>query len=374
MQPRVLVVDDDPVTRKLAETALKSRCQVTTARDGMEALDAARQLRPDLIISDLMMPVLDGMGLKRQLASDSELAWVPFIFLTARADEEAKLDGLLSGADDYLTKPVDPRTLRRRVEALLDRSRAVREASVERFTQEINAAFVPGTPPCIPGYQVAFAVEPATTGGGDIVDLLPLESGGVLLLQADVMGKGTRAKFFAYAFIGYLRGLLYASLEAVPHPAAMFDRLNALYRRDPLLPDIFVTGFLAHLDPVSHRLRTCRAGGIPGYVLGGSRGRVRRLEAGGGVPGLFPDAFAEEETVLEPGEALALVSDGVTEARDSGGTMLGEEAVGRLLASLAGRDAEGICTGLLAAVHEFAGGAPPHDDLTIVVLRREVPC
>jgi serine phosphatase RsbU (regulator of sigma subunit) len=372
MQPRVLVVDDDPLTRRLAESALGSHCEVVTADDGATALVMARRMQPDLIISDLVMPVLDGVGLKHRLAADARLAATPFIFLTSRSDEETRLASLLTGADDYLTKPVDVRRLLRRVEVILERARRVREASLECFTREIDAAFVPGTLPCIPGYELAIAVQPAATGGGDIVDVATLADGSLLMLQADVMGKGARAKFFAYAFIGYLRGLLYGGcgLPAAGGPAAIMDRLGRLYGNDPLLQDFYVTGALLQFEPRRHWVRSCCAGAIPAFVLVPDADGARRLAAGGGVPGVFEAPYAEEACVLRPGAALVLVSDGVTEARDAGGTLWGEEGVGATLEPLRHAAAQTICDAILAAAANWSQGAATCDDRTVVVLRR----
>lgn len=371
MQPHVLVADDDPVVRRLAEAALQAACRVTTACDGAEALDLARRLQPDVIVSDLVMPQLDGLSLKRALAADEALAWTPFIFLTSRGDEATKRLGLLSGADDFLTKPIDARALRRRVQLLLERTRGAREASVARFTREIDAAFVPESPPRVPGYDIAVAVEPARTGGGDVVDVLRLDDGTLLLLHADVMGKGPRAKFFAYAFIGYLRGLFHASPPSLQSsPAGMWDRLNTLYGRDSMLQEVFVTGFLLHLDPRAHRLRAACAGAIPGYLVDPGAGVLERLEAGGGVPGVFPDAYGEAEHVLQPGHSLVLVSDGITEARDPGGAPWGEDALGGVLHSRRACSAQEIAGAVLAATREFMQGTMPYDDRSVVVVRR----
>ncbi|MBB3256686.1 PAS domain S-box-containing protein [Paraburkholderia bannensis] len=118
---RVLLVDDNADMRAYVGTLLASAYQVDLAADGVQALDVARRERPDLIVSDVMMPRLDGFGLLAEVRGDPALRNVPVILLSARAGEEARLEGLDAGADDYLVKPFSARELAARVGALLER-------------------------------------------------------------------------------------------------------------------------------------------------------------------------------------------------------------------------------------------------------------
>jgi two-component system phosphate regulon response regulator PhoB len=122
---RILVVDDEPDLVELVRLALhQTGYQVETAGTGREALDRLRRRRPDLVILDLMLPDVSGTELCRRIRSDSELAALPVIMLTAKADEVDRVVGLELGADDYVTKPFSPRELVLRVGAVLRRSRA----------------------------------------------------------------------------------------------------------------------------------------------------------------------------------------------------------------------------------------------------------
>src|SRR5712691_10400033 len=118
---RILVVDDETALAELVRSYLeREHYEVLTAADGRTALDLARSARPDLVVLDVMLPVLDGIEVCRQLRQFSD-AYV--IMLTARSEEIDKLLGLTVGADDYLTKPFSPRELVARVKALLRRPR-----------------------------------------------------------------------------------------------------------------------------------------------------------------------------------------------------------------------------------------------------------
>jgi signal transduction histidine kinase/DNA-binding response OmpR family regulator len=135
---RVLLADDNADMRDYARRLLAERYEVEAVADGQAALDAARRQRPDLVLSDVMMPRLDGFGLLQALRGDPDLRDVPVVLLSARAGEEAKIEGIEIGADDYLVKPFSARELIARVAANLDMARMRRE-SAEALRDEARA-------------------------------------------------------------------------------------------------------------------------------------------------------------------------------------------------------------------------------------------
>lgn len=117
---RILVIDDDDRIRTLLAEYLGGRgFSVSTAEDGLAGLEALRAQLPELVVLDVMMPGLDGLGVLRELRAFSR---VPVIMLTARGDDMDRIVGLELGADDYLGKPFNPRELVARIEAVLRRS------------------------------------------------------------------------------------------------------------------------------------------------------------------------------------------------------------------------------------------------------------
>lgn len=128
-RPLVLLADDNADMRDYVCRLLARSYEVKAVPDGQAALDAARQRRPDLVLSDVMMPRLDGFGLLRALRSTPDLRDVPIILLSARAGEEAKVGGLEAGADDYLVKPFGAREFVARVAANLELARARRQTA-----------------------------------------------------------------------------------------------------------------------------------------------------------------------------------------------------------------------------------------------------
>jgi DNA-binding response OmpR family regulator len=147
---RILVADDDPKHAQLVRLYLEREGhQVLTVGDGRAALDVARARRPDLIVLDIMMPLVDGLDVCRILRAESNIA---ILLVTARSSENDMLLGLDIGADDYLAKPVSPRELTARVRALLRRIGAtggagailrVGELEVDPGRFEVRARGVP---------------------------------------------------------------------------------------------------------------------------------------------------------------------------------------------------------------------------------------
>jgi signal transduction histidine kinase/DNA-binding response OmpR family regulator len=125
---RVLVVDDNADMRSYVADLLRDDYSVVMANDGVQALELAREEPPDLVLTDVMMPRLDGFGLLAGLRSDARTMHVPIVMLSARSGEDAAIEGLEAGADDYLVKPFSARELRARVRANLELDRVRRVA------------------------------------------------------------------------------------------------------------------------------------------------------------------------------------------------------------------------------------------------------
>jgi two-component system, cell cycle response regulator len=117
---RILVVDDNPDNVDIIDARLSSRgYAIETASNGQEALDKVRANPPDLILLDVMMPLIDGFEVSRRIKNDRELPFIPIILVTARTESEDKVEGLDAGADDYLGKPIDFPELEARVRSML---------------------------------------------------------------------------------------------------------------------------------------------------------------------------------------------------------------------------------------------------------------
>ncbi|CAA9315277.1 MAG: DNA-binding response regulator, AraC family [uncultured Cytophagales bacterium] len=133
-EPLLLIVEDNEEVRRYLCESFAGQYQVLEAGHGLEGLRKAVEAVPDLVISDLMMPGMDGIELCRHLKADERTSHIPVILLTARASVESKLDGLETGADDYVTKPFHPQELRVRVRNLIAGRRNLRA----RFGREVK--------------------------------------------------------------------------------------------------------------------------------------------------------------------------------------------------------------------------------------------
>lgn len=123
VKDKILIADDNEDMREYLTRLLKSRYEVIAVKDGLEALEAAERESPCLILSDVMMPRLDGFGLLKELRARNKLKSIPVIFLSARAGEEATIEGMEAGADDYLVKPFSSKELLSRVNSNIKISR-----------------------------------------------------------------------------------------------------------------------------------------------------------------------------------------------------------------------------------------------------------
>jgi PAS domain S-box-containing protein len=143
---RILIADDNADMREYLHDLLAPYYAVETVADGEEALAAIARHRPDLVLSDVMMPRIDGFALLEALRGDESLRSIPVVLLSARAGEESRIEGLAAGADDYLAKPFSARELTARISAHLELARVRREAmaalteSEERLRLALDAA------------------------------------------------------------------------------------------------------------------------------------------------------------------------------------------------------------------------------------------
>lgn len=182
MPGKILVVDDDPLATRLMGLSLSSEgFQVSTAASALEGLRAVQVERPDLIILDIMMPDIDGIQMCQQLRSQPATANVPIILLTGKTQIDDKIIGLRAGADDYITKPADPREVVVRVEAVLARARRSALVKQGQVLALIGAKGGVGTSTVAVNLGVTLARRPAPTVlldlhhlGGTVVSQLRL--------------------------------------------------------------------------------------------------------------------------------------------------------------------------------------------------------
>jgi sigma-B regulation protein RsbU (phosphoserine phosphatase) len=243
------------------------------------------------------------------------------------------------------------------------RERLNRELEIAREVQE---HLFPQRLPVVPGLEYSGQCRPAREVGGDYYDFLELPGGRFGIAVGDVSGKGVGAALMMASLEASLRALAYV----VEDPAELMERVSVLLHQASSA-NRYATLFYAQYDPASRCLSYVNAGHNPPVVLRSCGGafQVFRLQAGGPVIGLLRTSYERGVFSLEPGDLLALFTDGVSESMNAQFEEWGEERLIEFAKTCYGLpSAEGLSR-ILSAAQSFAGGASQHDDMTLVVLR-----
>jgi serine phosphatase RsbU (regulator of sigma subunit) len=231
-----------------------------------------------------------------------------------------------------------------------------------RIAAEIQQALLPKPRASLGFVEAAAASVPCRSIGGDFFDYLdnPGESFGFTL--GDVAGKGPPAALMS----ALMQGMFAAYAYSPDGPSTAVAHINkALCRRG--IESRFVTIMLGSVSP-NGRLTYCNGGHNPPMILG--RAGVRRLEAGGPVVGLLAMALFGQDTVqLDPGDVVVIFSDGVSEAMSTAGEEFGDARLLEVAQAGVNDTVQGLVDRVIAAVRQFAKGAPQSDDITVMVLR-----
>lgn len=364
-RPKVLVVEDEPVLRMLYRAFLTDTYEVSLAASGLEALERLRQAPVDLVLSDINMPGMDGLTLREHLAEDPANELTPFVFLTGDETDSLAQRAVSLGIDDYLVKSSTNRELLlHTIDRVLGRSRQIIHRLSERIDKRITATLTPRPPERLAGWKLALATRGTGKGGGDLL-FHRAGAGCALLVLADVMGHDATAKFFAYSYGGYLRGLMHA-LAPEAGPGELLDRLSQCAAQDELLSQAILTCTVAQVAP-DGAISLAVAGHPPPLRIGPEG--VEPLPVGGVLPGIMPEMrYTVEGFRLGPGERLALYTDGLFESADdeAGRKQLEESILAALRLTLA--DPLERALGRVMAVFDQIAGVPARDDALLLLL------
>lgn len=255
--------------------------------------------------------------------------------------------------------------------ALLHTRRMEEQQAMIRMQEEMRLArsiqdnLLPKSMPSPPGYDIAGHTAPARDVGGDYYDFIPVGSDRVALCLGDVSGKGMPAALLMAHLQAAVRGQ--TLMEATPG--------ECLHRSNTLLfhstdTDRFATCFYGILDTAGHGLRYANAGHDHPMLFREGR-LVANLDVGGMVLGVVPETGYEEATVeLHREDVLVLYSDGIIDAADPTDRAFGLERFRELVGTRRGQNAGELVREIMAGVETFAQGAPPTDDMTLLVIRR----
>ncbi len=317
---RVLIAEDDAISRTILKKSVeKFGHECLLAEDGLQAWEIYQSTpEVDVIISDWMMPGIDGPEFCRRVREMETGLYTFFIFLTTLGDKEHLLEGMQAGADDYLAKPLDREELQvrlisaSRVNSLhrqLDEKNRKLEAEMAHAAR-VQAELLPNEVPKLEGFDLAARCVPAREVGGDFYGWVKTDPGSLTLTLGDVMGKGMPAALL----MATARAVLSALARQNP-PATAMDLAARALEIDLQRSASFVTLFHAQLDMPARRLSYIDAGHGHMFVRRAD-GTSEKLEGGGLPLGILPDeSYQEGSTVFRAGDALVVYSDGLVDAR-----------------------------------------------------------
>lgn len=335
---RVLIVDDNPFNQKsLALVIRRAGCQsIEFAADGAEALAKVERFRPDLILLDVDMPVMDGLTLCRRLRADPAHAELPILFQTALDRDEEQVRCFEAGGSDFISKPIRPgecvarvrhhlekrklfndlARFRQRVENELRHARAMQLSLLPeaKLLENVGGHY---------GLTITAHFETCSEMGGDFWTVLPVDERRVGFLIVDFAGHGITAAINTFR--------LHTLIDRIPvrgqTPADWLALLNGALKE--VLPvGQFATAFFAIIDVAADTLTYAGAGAPNPFAGRLGQGDVSRLDSCGLVLGVSRRALYTDHTVpFPPGAFLFLYSDALVEARAADDTGFGHDGV-----------------------------------------------
>lgn len=356
---RVLVVDDSRLQRRILVASLKKwGFEVVEADSGEAAMEICRQETPDLILSDWMMPGMNGLEFCRAFRARTSEDYAYFILLTSKSEKNEVAEGLDAGADDFLTKPVSSDELRARISAgerilrmqreLSEKNRIVSETlgELQRVydaidkdliqARKIQESLVPELSKEFGSSTVSLLLKPCGHIGGDLVGMFSPGVNRIGFYSIDVSGHGITSAMMTARLGGYLSSHYFdqnVGMEkrfnrfyALRQPEEVASLLNARLIADTGIEEYFTMAYCI-ADLRSGVVKMVQAG-HPHPLLMRKTGELEFIGKGGVPVGLVPDiGYSQEEFTMERGDRLLLFSDGFTEARLEDGSMLEPEGL-----------------------------------------------
>lgn len=396
---KILLVDDDPAARALPGLLLRKwGYEVLEAHDGAEALRILRDQRIGMVISDWMMPNLNGIELCRKIREQPPEHYIYLILCTARGEKSDLIEGMEAGADDFLVKPISKEELRVRVRAGdrvldLERGLAERNRKLQQTNEQLEKAYarIEGDlkaaawmqvnllpPPSPSALSVAseWCFRPSCYVAGDTFNIFPIDDCWIGFYLLDVSGHGVPAAMLSVtlsmvlnpesAHANPFRRLnpRTGAYDMVPPPKLVEDLNRRFQTRD----DHYFTMIYGQLHSRTGELVLTQAGHPNPIVI--QNGNETRTLGEGGVPvGLWPNAEYEAiSTRLYPGDRLVLYSDGITECATDRGELFGEKRLLDYLTALGTIPLREMVFGVEHAMEEWRGGPTFEDDVSLLAL------
>lgn len=343
--PKILFVDDDTSMAKLFKYNLEKAgydCVVASSVD--EAMDLIKVQTPDVIVSDIMMPKIDGFEFRKMILDIPSLKDIPFIFLTAKGSEEDILDGYDLGITDYVVKTAGPKVVVAKVTSIVkslnnERKKVISE--LQQATSSLRTKVVPDTFPLFDGFSISHIHIPFKgIPGGDFLDYYKLDSDNLAIILGDVMGKKWGAWYFAYAYAGYIRSALRSVLQDAKEfsPSEILQRVNLTVYGDTKISEVFATLSIIIINNKTFELKYSGAGDIP-IIYKNSNGDVLNIKSKGLLLGFSRIGDYEDNILqLKNGEQVYLTTDGITDSRAKNLESFGEHRLYEIIKNIKPED------------------------------------
>ncbi len=324
-KPKILLVEDEQNIARLFKFNLtRAGYNVEHASDGEEGFEKVKSFKPDLIISDIMMPRVDGFEFRKRLIADEKLKSIPFIFLTAKTSEEDILQGYDYDIQEYIVKTSSPKIILAKLKAILKSSEEQKsrgEMEVQAAAETLGATVVPEKFPELEGYTIKhWHVPYKKVPGGDFIDYVQIDENNLAVVLGDVMGKKWGAWYFAVAYAGYVRSAIRFVLQGEEKLTAskIVQRVNESIYFDERISEVFITLSIMIINKEENKINYCGAGDLP--IIHFSNGKVKIIKSTGLLLGFsMENRYVDEEIPLTKGDEIYMMTDGILEARDYDG-------------------------------------------------------
>jgi sigma-B regulation protein RsbU (phosphoserine phosphatase) len=368
---KILLVEDEFNIAKLFIYNLsKAGFECQHANNGREALDFAHKNKPDIIISDVMMPEMDGFEFRKKLLEDDELKSIPFVFLTAKGAEDDILQGFDLEIEDYIIKTSSPKVVIAKVSAILkslEKERVKIVDEVQKAADSMGAKVVPDEAPRFNGFKIKHWHLPfKNVPGGDFIDYIKIDDDNLVILLGDVMGKRWGAWYFAVAYAGYVRSATRFVLESGKEnrPSQILHKVNEAVFNDERISEVFITLSVLVLDRKNKIVRYSGAGDLP-IVFKSNEAQL--IHSTGLLLGFNKSGqYEDHEFKIKSGDEIYIVTDGITEARNKEGELYGHERLVKFIDSI-GSNEEPV-EKMKSEILGFSGGEL-EDDVSFIAIQ-----
>ncbi len=370
LEKSILVVDDNVDMRNFLKILLQKKYRIILAENGEEGIRCARSHRPDLIVTDVMMPVMSGFEMTSIIKNDNELKTTPVIMLTADTELINKVAGLEFGADDYLHKPFNSLELMTRISSLLKNYEyqqiiSRRNHDIEKeldVARMLQLRLLPGSLPDITGFNMHVVYIPMDKVGGDFYSIERREDC-IDIFIADVSGHGLPG-----AFLATVTKMAFEHITTRTTPDKVLYLLNEVIHQHTVHSN-FVTAFYSIIDIKTRIMRYSSAGHVQPLLYRKRNNEFIEFKIKGTLLGIFENIQIEEKMIqLGSGDRVVFYTDGITECTSPAKMMFGEIRFRESIREHAGKTAEEFSRELIKELEEFKGGKTFDDDITMVLL------